>query len=141
MSNVRKKDQSEHRFTTLDIILDMYNHTATVISNPKFEACKDLRDRIEHEAAMVYHLCRSANEDHDNRSMIEAKIRLKLEDEAIDHCLWLKTNIRLAQRLLHLRAKKVIYWTGLVNRALTAIKNWRSAEYRNYVTGTTGAVG
>jgi hypothetical protein len=141
MSSVRKKDQSEHRFTTLDIILDMYDHTATVIANPKFDKCPIVRDRIENEAAMIYHLCRTANEDHDNRSAIEARIRLKLEYEAIEKCYALKTNIRLAQKLLHLRAKKVIYWVGLVNKALNAIKNWRAAEYRNYVGGKAGAVG
>ena len=141
MSSVRKKDQSEHRFTTLDIILDMYDHTTTVIANPKFEKCKDIADRIEREAALIYHLCRSANEDHDNRNADEAKVRLRLQDEAISHCLWLKTDIRLAQRLLHLSAKKVIYWTGLVNKAIAAIKNWQSAEYKNYIKLKTGAVG
>ena len=81
MSSVRKKDQSEHRFTTLDIILDMYSHTCTVISNPKFSECPDIKHRIEHEAAMIYHLCRAANEDYDNRIIDEAKVRIKLEEE------------------------------------------------------------
>lgn len=134
MSSVRKKDQSEHRFTTLDIILDMYSHTCTVISNPKFSECPDLKNRIEHEAAMIYHLCRAANEDYDNRVASEAKIRIELEAEAIEHCMWLKTNLRLSQKLLHIRAKKIIYWNGLVNNALNAIKKWKAAESKNLDT-------
>lgn len=134
MSSVRKKDQSEHRFTTLDIILDMYSHTCTVISNPKFNECPDLKNRIEHEAAMIYHLCRAANEDYDNRVASEAKIRIELEAEAIEHCMWLKTNLRLSQKLLHIRAKKIIYWNGLVNNALNAIKKWKAAESKNLDT-------
>ena len=106
MSGVRKKDQSEHRFTTLDIVLDMYDHTTTVTANPKFDKCPKIRDRIDDEAALIYHYCRSANEDYDNRDIDESLMRLNLENEAIRRCMWLKTYIRLAQKKLHLRAKE-----------------------------------
>lgn len=132
MSSVRKKDQSPHRFTTLDLILDCYEHTTTVIANPKFNTCPSLRDRIDNEASMIYHCCRVANEDYDNRKEDEAKIRIELQKEAIEHCLWLKTDIRLVQKKLHLRARKCIYWTGLVNKAMESIKAWRVSEIRSY---------
>ena len=122
MSGVRKKDQSEHRFTTLDIVLDMYDHTTTVTANPKFDKCPKIRDRIDDEAALIYHYCRSANEDYDNRDIDESLMRLSLENEAIRRCMWLKTYIRLAQKKLHLRAKKVIYWNKVVNKSMDAIK-------------------
>lgn len=132
MSSVRKKDQSPHRFSTLDVILKLYEHTSTVIANPKFEKCKTLTERIDNEAAMIYHCCRSANEDYDNRKKDEAVIRIRLQDEAIEHCKWLKTDIRLAEKRLHLRAKKAIYWNGLVNDAMESIKAWHVSEMRNY---------
>lgn len=134
MSNVRKNEQSPHRFTTLDIILDLYEHTTTLTANEKVfdRTFSRLIDRIDDESAMVYHLCRTANEDYDNRKQDEAKIRLELQEQAIEQCMWLKTDIRLAQRRFHLRAKKAIYWNGLVNKAMEAIKGWHQAELRTY---------
>lgn len=134
MSSVRKKDQTPHRFTTLDLILDMYNHTTNVIANEKIfdPKYRNLIDEIDHDASTIYHLCRAANEDFDNRKEEEARIRLQLQEEAIEHCLWLKSRIMLAQRKFHLRAKKVIYWNGLVNAAMDSIKAWHTAEKRNY---------
>lgn len=134
MSSVRKKDQAPHRFTTLDLILDCYNHTTTLISNEKVfdRTYKNLIDRIDAEASMIYHCCRTANEDYDNRKQDEAEVRLKLQAEAIENCMWLKTDIRLAQRKFHLRAKKVIYWNSLVNKAMESIKAWHTSEKRNY---------
>ena len=132
MSGVRKKDQSEHRFTVLDIILDMYDHTTTVTANPKFDTIPSIKNQIELEAAMIYHFARSANEDYDNRDQDEAKIRLELQEKAILKCMWLKTWTRLAQKKLHLRAKKVIFWNGKINAAMKAIKNWNVTEKQNY---------
>ena len=134
MSGVRQKDRSVNRFTTLDKILDMYDHTTTVTANPKIfdRTYSGLISRINSEAAMIYHYCRVANEDLDNRIQSEAKQRLELQEKAIDRCLWLKTDIRLAQRTFHLRAKKVVYWNNLVNIALEAIKAWNSTEKRAY---------
>ena len=132
MSSVRKKDQIPHRFTTLDLCLDLYSHTSTVIANQKFEKCKALTERIDNEASMIYHCCRSANEDYDNRDKEEAEIRIRLQAEAIEHCKWLKTDIRLAQKRLKLRASKCTYWNGLVNKAMDSIKAWHNSEKRNY---------
>lgn len=132
MSSVRKKDQSEHRFTVLDKCLDLYDHTTTVTANPKFQQCASLTDRINDEAAMIYHLCRCANEDLDARNKQEAAMRMNLQAEALGHCKWLKTYIMLAQRKLHLRAKKAAHWTGLVNTAMDYIKKWQVSEKRRY---------
>ena len=132
--SVRKNLQSEHRFTILDIILKMYDHTATLIANDKIFDRKYilLINRIESNARLIYHYCRSANEDYDNRKKDEAEIRLNLEDKAIECCKWLKTDIRLAQKIFHLRAKKVIYWNSLVNESLEAIKKWKASEKKLY---------
>ena len=134
MSGVRKKDQSPHRFTTLDVILDMYDHTTAVISNeklfdPKF---RRLTDEIDFYAKQIYHNCRVANEELDNRNEDEARMRIELQREAMEACKWLKTDIMLAQRKFHLRAKKVTYWTGLVDKARDSISNWNAAEKRSY---------
>ena len=134
MSSVRKKDQSEHRFTVLDKVLDLYDHTTTVISNEKIfdRTYESLIDRIDNEATMIYHYCRCANEDLDARKEDEAQMRIELQLKALDHCKWLKTDIRLAQRKFHIRAKKVVYWNGLVNIAMDAIVGWNKSEIKRY---------
>lgn len=134
MSSVRKKDQSPHRFTLADTILDMYDHTMTVTANPKKfnPEFAQITDRITFEAGMIYHLCRVANEELDNRKKDEAEQRIELQREAIDHCKWLKTFIMLAKKKFHLSAKSVGYWNGLVNKSMDGIKNWNTTEIRDY---------
>ena len=134
MSSVRKKDQSPHRFTVMDKALDLYGHTTTLIANEKIfdRTYKSLIDRIDNEASMIYHCCRVANEECDTRNKEEAAARIKLQGEALEHCLWLKTDIRLAQKKFHLRAKKTIYWNQMVNDAMELIIAWRAAEKRLY---------
>lgn len=85
MSSVRKKDQSPHRFTVTDLALDLYNHTTNVTANQKLFGNDELTDRINNEVSMIYHCCRSANEDYDNRKEDEARTRLELEAEAMEH--------------------------------------------------------
>lgn len=132
MSSVRKKDQSPHRFTPIDLLLDVYNHTSTVTDNKVFEEYPKLAEQINMYAAMAYHCSRSANEDFDNRKKEEAEIRIQLQRKTIENCLWLKSSIRLAQKKFHLREKKCTYWTGLVNKALESVKAWNAAEKRTY---------
>ena len=134
MSGVRKKDQSPHRFTTLDLILKMYDHTTTVIANEKIfdPKYRKLIDDIDDNARQIYHLCRVANEELDNRVKEEAKHRIILQEEAIEKCKWLRTDIFLAQRKFHLRARKVVYWDKLVKDAMSSIKAWNVSEKRLY---------
>ena len=130
MSSVRKKDQSTNRFTTLDIILEMWLHTNNLLNNPKkFDRTySKLIDTISYEARLIYHLCRVANEDLDNRIKDEAIERLRLQKQALQACKDLKTDIMLAKVQFHLRTKSVTYWTKLVNNAMKAIQNWHATE-------------
>lgn len=134
LMSVRKNQRPENRFTVLDLALDLYNHTTTNTANEKIfdRTYRTIIDRIDDESAMIYHLCRVANEDLDNRVEEEARERINLQSEALRHCLRLKTDIRLAQRRFHLRAKRVVYWNDLVNKTMAAIKAWNAAEARNY---------
>ena len=134
MSSVRKKDQTEHRFTVLDKALDLYEHTSTLIANEKIfdRTYKGLIDKIDNASMMIYHCCRSANEDFDARVKEDAAMRLKLQEEAIENCKWLKSYIRLSKRKFHLRTKKVIYWNGLVNSTMEIIIAWHKSEMRRF---------
>ncbi len=134
MSSVRKKERSDHRLTVLDKALDLYEHTTTVIANPKIfkEAHRSLINKIDHEATMIYHCCRVANDELDARKEDEAKARIALEEEALRHCRWLKTYVMMSKRVFHLRAGKVIYWNKLIKIAEEYIKNWLNSEKRRY---------
>ena len=88
----------------MDVVMDLYDYTTTIIANENIfnRTCSSLINRIDQEVSIIYHYCRSANEDYDNRKKDEAEIRIKMEEEAIKQCKWLKTDIRLAQRKFHL---------------------------------------
>ena len=132
MSSVRKNERSSHKFTVLDACLDLYEHTTTITAGKKFENHRWIADKMNRETMTVYHYCRSANEDYDAREANEAKIRLELEDKAIELCMWLKTDIMLAKKLIHLRVKQVIFWTEMTNKTLALIKAWRKSEQERY---------
>ncbi len=134
MSSVRKKERSDHRLTVLDKALDLYEHTTTVIANPKIfkETHSSLINRIDHEATMIYHCCRVANDDLDARKKEDAEKRIKLEEEALEHCSWLKTYVMMSKRVFHLRAGKVIYWNKLIKIAAEYITNWLNSEKKRY---------
>ena len=134
MSSVRNKDQTPHRLTVLDAIPDMYEHTIKVTDNPKiFDAqYKELTESIRSEARLIYHYCRTANEDLDNRIEDEALERLRLQREALRLCSDLKTDIMLAKKVFHLRAQKQIAWTKYVNAVIPLIQSWHKSEKANY---------
>ncbi len=118
----------------LDAVLDMYEHTIKVTDNPKIftEQYKELTESIRSEARLIYHYCRTANEDLDNRIEEEALERLRLQREALKKCSDLKTDIMLAKKVFHLRAKKQIAWTGYVNAVIPLIKSWHNSEKKSY---------
>lgn len=132
MSSVRAKNRSPHRLTVLDKILDLYEHTTTKTGGEKFKACPAIANRIDDTTTLIYHYCRSANEDYDVRVKEEAKVRIELQEKAIEKCLWLKTDIRLAKKKTHMREKQVIYWTGMVNDVIAIIKAWQKSEITRY---------
>ena len=132
MSNVRTKDRSPHRFETSDKALALYDHTTNLVANARVfdRTYKTLIDDIEYQVTMIYHLCRVAHEDLNHKIKDEAEERIRLQAQAINHCKWLKTDIKLAQRKFKFRAKKAVYWTKLVNETCDLIKKWNDSEIR-----------
>ena len=118
----------------LDALLDMFDHTIKVTDNPKIftEQYKTLTDQIRGEARLIYHYCRTANEDLDNRIEEEALERLRLEREALKLCSDLKTDIMLAKKIYHLKASKAIAWTRYVDKAIPLIRSWHNSEKIKY---------
>jgi len=134
MSNVRKNERKEHSLVLLDKALDLYDRMTTAIANEKTfdRAYANLINRIDQEATTIYHYLRSANEDYDSRIKEDAEMRIALEEKAIKQCMWLKTDIRLAKKKFHLRASRIIFWDGLINDLIAAIKSWKKSEETRY---------
>lgn len=130
--SVRKRNRTDNRFTVLDKAEDIYNHTVQVMENEKIFGSKyqKLQDRIEHSAAMIYHCCRVANEECDARTKEGILERIRLQEKALEFCHLLKTDIKLAKRVYHLRASKTVFWASLVKDAQEYIKAWNQAEMK-----------
>ena len=137
--SVRKNEQSVSKFNTLDIVLELVTHTCNILSNEKIFLPKYQRfiDKIADETCMIYHLCRVANKT-DMRVKDEvvfkerAYQRLKLEREALSLCEDLHSDIMISQKLFHLKASKVRYWTKLTVNAQNAILVWHKSEIKRF---------
>ena len=134
MSNVRKRERSTHRLTVLDRALDLYEHTTNLLANEKYNKpnMRVLTIKIDNAATIIYHNCRSANEDLDAGKPDEARMRLELQVEALRQCKWLKTYIMMAKRKLHLRWNSVYYWKSLADNAKDIIEAWHKSEIKSF---------
>ena len=135
---VRKNERSVSKFNTLDSALKLVSYTSGIlvnekIFNPKYQK---MIDRISEETMMIYHNCRVANNINVNVSGEELKYnaltRLKLENEALILCESLITDIMISQKLFHLKASRVRYWTALTVDTKELIKAWYKSEKRRY---------
>lgn len=137
--SVRKNEQKQSTFNTLDIVLKLVSHTCSILANDKIFIPKYQRfiDKIADETCMIYHKCRVANKT-DMRVKDEviykenAYQRLKLEREAMMLCEDLHSDIMISQKLFHLKASKLRYWTKLVVEAQNAIEAWYKSEVKRF---------
>ena len=137
--SVRRNEQTTSSFNTLDAVLKLVTYTCNILSNekvfiPKYQS---FIDKISSETMMVYHKCRVANKT-DMRTKDEliykerAEQRLKLEREALSLCEDIHTDIMISQKLFHLKASKVRYWTKLTVEAQNLIEAWYKSETKRY---------
>lgn len=137
--SVRKNEQSTSSFNTLDAILKLVSHTCNILSNEKIfiPRYQKFIDSMAEETCRIYHNCRVANKiDMRTSDKIEyaenAKERLRLEREAFELCEHLHSDIMISQKLFHLKASKVRYWTKLTVEAQNLISAWHKSELRRY---------
>ena len=137
--SVRKNEQTTSSFNTLDAILKLVSHTCNILSNEKIFIPKYQKfiDKMATETCMIYHKCRVANKIDtriEDKTIFEERAtqRLKLEREALDICEELHSDIMISQKLFHLKASKVKYWTKLTVEAQTLIGAWYKSEKKRY---------
>ena len=130
---VRKNQRSKSRFETLDKALELVTYTTNIIDNEKIFDKKHQKtiDRISEEVTMIYHYCRVANtiRVNDYQKEFEKVLRrIQLETEALDLCEDLITDIMICQKLFHLKASRVRYWTKMTVETKELITKWRESE-------------
>lgn len=137
--SVRKNEQSTSSFNTLDAVLKLVSHTCNILSNDKvfIPRYQKFIDGVAEETCMIYHKCRVANKidmrTSDKQAYeYNAKERLQLEREALELCEHLHSDIMISQKLFHLKASKVRYWTKLTVEAQNLIGAWYKSELRRY---------
>lgn len=82
---------------------------------------------MQAEALRIYHNIRVAN-DKDVRKENEAKDRIRLQDEAVELCEFLITDIELSKKLVHMSAKQATSWTDDVREIRDRIKGWQRSD-------------
>ena len=128
---VRKNEQSISRFAVLDTALQLVSYTMQILSNEKVFIPKyqKLIDKMSYETTMIYHSCRVANKtdmrtDNPIEYQYRAKQRLTLEQDALQYCEQLLTDIMISQKVFHLKASKVKHWTKLTSETQKSIEKW-----------------
>lgn len=137
--SVRKNDQRPSSFGPLDTSLKLITHTFNILSNEKvfIPRYQKFIDKIAAETAMIYHKCRVANKLYMRAAdpeELKANIRrrLTLQREALELIEDLNSDIMISQKLFHLKASKVRYWTELTVEAERAIAAWHKSDKTKY---------
>ena len=137
--SVRKNEQTTSSFNVLDTALKLSTYVCNILTNEKIfiPRYQKLIDKIMSESCMIYHNCRVANKidmrNSDDELYFErAKLRVKLEGEAIRMCEELLTDIMISEKVFHLRASRVKWWTKLTVEAKNSIDTWHKSELRRY---------
>lgn len=130
---VRKNQRSISRFQTCDKALELAVYTSNILANDKIfdTKFKSTIDRIGAEATMIYHNVRVANNIKVNDYQTDTdsvQRRLTLENEALNLCDDLITDIMISHKLFHLKASRVRFWTQLTIETQNLIKSWMKSE-------------
>lgn len=130
---VRANQRSKSRFETCDKALELVTYSCNILCNEKIfdPKYKTFIDKMASESSMIYHKVRVANSiriDDYKKNVEEVQRRIRLEYEALNLCEDLLTDIMISQKLFHLRANRVRYWTKLTVDTKALIAAWIKSE-------------
>ncbi len=133
---VREKDRTKSRFELSDKALDLATYTSDILANDKVfdPKYKTVIDRIAAQATMIYHCIRVANDIKvtSKEHAKKAEERIRLQRDALSRIEPLKTDIMIAHRLFHLKAKRIRYWNKQVDDIGEMLKGWISSDLKKY---------
>lgn len=131
MVKVEDRKMEEQKLAVIVEAIRLANHTLQISSNKKvFTAEYDwLTNTIRTEALNIHRCLNAANNTDLYNCYAE---RRELQRQAYRYCNDLKADIIVAKSMFHLRTKRVVYWTRMVDKVLELIKKWSYSDADRY---------
>lgn len=130
---VRKADRGKEKFDTLTKALDLATYTINITDNKKIFIPQHDKttERLVYLARDIYHRSRMAN-DIKVTTREELSVRRKLQNQAIEECDLLLSEIQIAKILFHLRLKRINYWGTMIVELKSMLRGWRESDSNRY---------
>lgn len=110
-------------------------YTAEILKNQRIfnpEVDKNLIGRIRNTSINIYVKAWQANKIRAETNEINRAMRYKLQEEAILLCDELHACIGIAKSVYHLRAKRMKYWSGLIQDVRKLLQAWKESDVSRY---------
>lgn len=117
--------------------LDLTDYTLTITANSKVfvpEYKSVLTDKINELVLNIYINLFTAN-NIVVKSEMDARERHQLQMVAITQCNDLLALIQIAQKVFHLKLKRIKYWGSKIISVKLLIKSWARADVERYSAG------
>lgn len=127
---------SQQRKGKLKVIVDalrLAEYTLKICSNKKVfteEYQHLITDDLVNLSKQIYLKTRRANNTRLSKENYEK--RKNLQEEAILDCDDFLGEIQLAQKIFHLKMKRILYWGSKIIEVRDEIKNWKESDYKRY---------
>lgn len=130
---VRKADRGKGKFDALTKALDLATYTINITDNKKIFIPQHDKttERLVYLARDIYHRSRMAN-DIKVTTREELSVRRKLQNQAIEECDLLLSEIQIAKILFHLRLKRINYWGTMIVELKSMLRGWRESDSNRY---------
>lgn len=125
------RDESQQKLRVVTLSIELMSYTQQITSNVKVfkPEYSWLTNIILSETISIHRLVYSANEDNLKNDF---ETRNKKQKDAMKLCDNLKADILVAKRTYHLRANRVVFWTGKVNELKSTIQKWMESDRKRY---------
>lgn len=112
-------------------------YTIKICANPNIflpEFQNALTDDIIKTSKNIFMYAWKANGIVVGRNYENKISRLNYQELAIDSCNDLLALMQIAQKLFHLKSKRIEYWGKLTIEVRTMLRAWKNSDERRYVT-------
>lgn len=122
------------RLEVIEKALDLADYTITITANPKIflpEYQKSLTDDINRVALAIYIDAWTANNIlvRNAEDFVERK---RLQERAARNCNNLLALMQLAQKVFHLKLKRIQFWGEKTINARNLLRAWKESDCKRY---------
>ena len=122
------------RLEVIEKALDLADYTITITENPKIflpEYQKALTDDINRIALAIYIDAWTANNIL-VRNAEDFAERKRLQERAARNCNNLLALMQLAQKVFHLKLKRIQFWGEKTLNVRNLLRAWKESDYKRY---------